>query len=66
MNLISNCCLGAFIYEIKNEEFNNPFMWAMTNTDSFIYLMEHYDTINWDNIDFDKFQRSDGKNVIQL
>lgn len=66
MNLISNCCVGAFIYEIKNEEFNNPFMWAMTNTDSFIYLMEHYDNINWDNIDFDKFQRSDGKNCYSI
>ena len=66
MNLISNCCLGAFIYEMQNEEFNNPFMWTMTNTDSFISLMEHYDNINWDSIDFDKFQRSDGEKCYSI
>lgn len=61
MNLISNCCVGGFLYEINNEQFSNPFIWTMTNSDSFIYLLENYDNINWDNIEFDKFKRSDGK-----
>ena len=61
MNLIANCCIGAFIYEMQNEEFNNPFMWAKTNTDSFIYLMENYDNINWNNIEINKYKRFDAQ-----
>lgn len=66
MNLIANCCVGGFLYEMNNEQFSNPFIWSMTNTASFIYLIENYDNINWYDIDIDKYQRSDGKNAIVL
>ena len=61
MNLISNCCLGAWTYEQAQIEYNNPFMWAKTNADSFLYLMKNYDKIDLENIfTLQKHKRPDG------
>ena len=66
MNLITNCCLGAFVYEQLNKEFNNPFMWCAINTDSFIYLLEHYDKTNFNDVEFDRYTREDGVRCYSL
>lgn len=61
MNIISNNCLAAFIYEKSNNKFNNPFMWSLTNSASLIYVMEHYKNIDWKNIELDKFTNAHGE-----
>lgn len=49
MNLISNNCVGARIYEVSSMQFNNPFTWC-----SFDFLDFKKLIINFNNIDFFK------------
>ena len=50
MNIICNNCVGARIYQQSGEQFNNPFMWSLVSGDDFIYLINHFDKINFDRI----------------
>lgn len=47
MNIVSNSCIGACLYKQCHNTFNNPFMWNVIDFDSFVYLIEH-----WNEIDF--------------
>jgi uncharacterized protein (DUF1919 family) len=47
MNIVSNSCIGALLYKQCHNTFNNPFMWNVIDFDSFVYLIE-----NWNTIDF--------------
>ena len=49
MNLISNCCLGAFLYQKYGLEFSNPFMWCMLSITDMITLMTNYEKIDFNN-----------------
>ena len=50
MNLITNSCLGGFMYRYTNERFNNPFIWCNITIDDFIKLAESYDSFDFKNI----------------
>lgn len=54
MNIISNNCCGARLYQVTNIMFNNPFVWMILSYDSIYYLLNHFTEINWLNYDFEK------------
>lgn len=53
MNIISNNCLGGYIYQnILHEEYKNPFIWTLfENPDDYINMIRNYNKINFDNIE---------------
>lgn len=53
MNIISNNCLGARLYEVQKLQFLNPFMWCRLYIDDFINLVNDYDNIDFSNVVFD-------------
>lgn len=56
MNIISNNCLGGYIYKyLLNTKYMNPFIWTLfKNPDDFIKLIENYNYINFENISISK------------
>lgn len=56
MNIISNCCLGGFIYQdVLKVQFSNPFIWSWLNQDDVIYLIQNYDKINFNNYELSTY-----------
>ena len=53
MNIICNNCVGARLYEVTKQQFPNPFMWMSINSDDFIYLVQNYDIIDFNNPTFE-------------
>lgn len=52
MNLIGNTCLSSFIMrDCLQRPYNNPFCWNVIDIESFCYLIEHYDTIDFNNFE---------------
>jgi hypothetical protein len=52
MNIVSNSCIGAYLHkQFLKKPFNNPFMWTVVDFDSFVYLIE-----NWKNINFQNYE----------
>jgi len=51
-NLISNSCVGAFLYYRNKQVFDNPFMWTKIEIEDYISLIKNFDTIDFNNIDF--------------
>lgn len=53
MNIISNNCLGGYIYQnLLKEEYKNPFIWTLfENPVEYIELIK-----NWNNVNFDNFE----------
>lgn len=49
MNIISNDCMGGFIYRNAKAQFNNPFMWTYVMYDDMLYFMNNWDSIDWKN-----------------
>lgn len=49
LNVITNSCVGARIYQEKNMIYGNPFMWSIVPPDDFLYLYKNYDRINFGN-----------------
>lgn len=49
MNIISQNCLSAEIYKLLNVAYQNPFVSTVIQFDSMKYLIEHWDTIDFDN-----------------
>lgn len=49
MNLISQNCLSAEIYKLLNCAYQNPFASTVICFDSFKYLIEHWDSIDFNN-----------------
>ena len=55
MNIISNSCLGSFIYrDILKSPYQNPFCWNVIDDESLIYLIQNYDNINFKNFELVK------------
>ena len=50
MNLVANTCMGGFLYQLNNEPFGNPFIWAMTQSKSMIQCINNFSKINWSNV----------------
>ncbi len=50
MNLISNNCVGARMYELSNKQFNNPFTWCAIDISDFVTLIKNFNKINFYNI----------------
>ena len=57
MNLISNCCAGAYIYrDYLKIQYPNPFMWSSIATYEDQYnLIKYYHKINFRNVELIKF-----------
>lgn len=50
MNLITNRCLGAYIYrDILKAQYENPFIWTSVWDNFFNFLFENYDKVNFTN-----------------
>lgn len=47
--IISNTCVGGFIYKYTNNEYDTPFIWCIVNDDDMLYCLNHYDEINFNN-----------------
>ena len=52
MNIICNNCIGGRLYEARNEQFSNQFIWAKILHNDFIYLINNFDNIDFSNISF--------------
>ena len=68
MNIICNNCAGAHFYSLNGEMFTNPFTWSIVNLDDFLTLMEHYDEINFKQVEFglETFKGNDNLNSYAL
>ena len=52
MNIISNNCIGGFIYrDIIKEEYKNPFIWSFIKTDAFLDMCENFNTVDFSNVE---------------
>lgn len=49
MNIICNNCVGSRIYQYTNTKYNNQFIWSSIDINDFIYLINNYDNINFNN-----------------
>ena len=49
-NIISNNCIGARYYQNNHIQFQNPFMWNLIKLTDFIFLIENFDKIDFNNI----------------
>lgn len=67
MNLISNNCLGGYIYQnLIKQEYKNPFIWTLfENPDEYIELIRNWNNTNFNNYELTK--RGEGlKNNFQI
>lgn len=49
MTIIGNDCVSARIYEQLGKQFNTPFTWARIPYDDFIYILENFKIIDFNN-----------------
>lgn len=55
MNIITNNCLGGFIYkDILKTEYRNPFIWTLFDPDEYIDFIDKFDEINFNNYEITK------------
>jgi len=47
LNIICNNCVGGSIYRKLQIPYSNPFIWIGMNREDFIYLINHYDEIDF-------------------
>ena len=48
MNIICNSCAGGHIYKsCFNTRFQNPFIWNLIDFNSMLYMIQHYEKINF-------------------
>lgn len=57
MNIISNNCVGGFLYNKMNEKYKNPFIWMRITGESLKTLITQYDKI-----DFKKYELQKDEN----
>jgi uncharacterized protein (DUF1919 family) len=53
-NIVCNDCVGARIYQEKNQKYANPFSWCLIPPKDFEKLYENFDNINFKNYRLDK------------
>lgn len=65
MNIICNNCVGARLYETTGVQFNNPFMWSITEHKHYINLVKKFESINFSNVKFslEYYNYKDRQNV---
>ena len=63
MNIICNNCVGSRIYQYTNIKYNNQFIWSSIDINDFIYLINNYDNINFNNF---KLLYEDNKYFIKI
>lgn len=66
MNLIGNNCVSSFLYKDNGLKFSTPFIWGGFDFDDFVYLLNNYDNINFNNISFSFEHRFDNKELSVL
>lgn len=67
VSLISNDCVGARFYQVNTMVFNNPFMWSSIYFDDYVTLLEKYNELNFNNVEFtfdSSCERSNGKSCL--
>ena len=56
MNIISNNCTAGFIYKnLLNTVFENPFIWCRIFNEDFLYLIENYNKINFNDFKLQRY-----------
>ena len=63
MLLITNNCMGGFLYRELKHEYNHPFFWGTTGLDM-LKLVTDFDNINFDNITLEKYGNCKFKIII--
>lgn len=53
-NLISQNCLNGNLYSLLHEQYGNPFMWTVIDFNSMLYLIQNWNTINFNNYELVK------------
>lgn len=64
MNIIANNCIGGYLYRLHNKEFNNPFIWTALHFNDFIYLIQNYGKINFN--DYEILHHESDKRLFNL
>ncbi len=47
--IITNNCLGGYIYKINNKVYDNPFIWSRLFVNSFNNLIKNFNELNFNN-----------------
>ena len=59
MNIISNNCFGGHTYKyVLENEYENPFIWTRLYNNDLIYLLEHFDELDFHNFCIEKKQQN--------
>ena len=59
MNIISNNCFGGHTYKyVLEKEYENPFIWTRLYNNDLIYLLEHFNELNFHNFCIEKKQQN--------
>ena len=66
MNIICNNCVGGRLYEVRKEQFSNPFIWERIEHSDFIYLIKNFEIIDFTNVKFslEYYKSKDYQNVL--
>ena len=60
MNVITSNCIGGELYErVLKQQFNNPFMWCLLFADDYIYLYNHFDEIDFSDVELIRMTEKD-------
>lgn len=55
MNIITDSCLGGFLYrDILKENYKNPFIWTRIGINEFIDFVDNFENIDFTNVMIDK------------
>ena len=54
MFILGNDCTGARIYQAKDKEYDNPFMWCLIPPKSFSFLYKNFTNIKFENVEVKK------------
>ena len=59
-NIISNCCLGAFIMrDLLHLEYNKPFVWGWISAEGMLSIIQNYFNINWNNVSLSTYENKE-------
>jgi len=64
MNIISNNCIGGFLYKLNHLEYKNPFIWHQISSSDFAKLMNTYDSIYFEDFELEVNRRRLNKEYI--
>lgn len=56
-NIIANNCIGGFLYKFSKKQFPNPFIWTSMYFEDFLFLIQNYDKINFDDYLIEKHEK---------